>query len=243
MVQRTPLAGRVAIVSGAARGIGEAIARRLAREGAEIVVADIDEKEAVAVTDAIVSEGNKAVAICVDIADTASITRFAAQIETRFSRCDILVNNAAILDATPLAKLDMDRFRHVQNINLDGMLAVTLALLPLIRRSSSARILNLASILGVRGARDSLAYSVAKGGVVNLTRALACDLGPEGIIVNAIAPGFINTRMALLPDGSGHEHETEWFKDIYIKYGRIPLGRAGKPEDIADASVFFCSED
>jgi NAD(P)-dependent dehydrogenase (short-subunit alcohol dehydrogenase family) len=97
--------------------------------------------------------------------------------------------------------------------------------------------------MGVRGSRDSLAYSTAKGGVVNMTRCLACDLAPDRITVNAICPGFINTRMAMLPDGSGHEHETDWFKDIYIKYRRIPLARAGLAEDIAGPAFFLCSDD
>jgi NAD(P)-dependent dehydrogenase (short-subunit alcohol dehydrogenase family) len=97
--------------------------------------------------------------------------------------------------------------------------------------------------MGLRGARDSIPYSTAKGAIVNFTRALACDVAPDGIIVNALAPGFIDTRMALLPDGSGHEHDTDWFKDIYLKYGRIPLGRAGKPEDIAGPAFFLVSDD
>jgi NAD(P)-dependent dehydrogenase (short-subunit alcohol dehydrogenase family) len=78
---------------------------------------------------------------------------------------------------------------------------------------------------------------------VNFTRALACDLGSHGILVNAVAPGFIDTRMALLPDGSGHEHETDWFRDIYLKYGRILLGRAGTPDDVAGPALFLCSDD
>jgi NAD(P)-dependent dehydrogenase (short-subunit alcohol dehydrogenase family) len=178
----------------------------------------------------------------VDIADTARVGSFAKRLGQLFGRCDILVNNAAILDATPLASLDIARFRAVQAVNLEGALAVTLALLPQLRRSSAARILNIASIMGARGFRDSLAYSTAKGGIINMTRALGCDLGGEGIVVNAIAPAFIDTRMALLPDGSGHEHQTDWFQDIYIRHRRIPLGRPGEPGDVAVAALFFCGD-
>jgi NAD(P)-dependent dehydrogenase (short-subunit alcohol dehydrogenase family) len=97
--------------------------------------------------------------------------------------------------------------------------------------------------MGQRGQPDSVPYSTAKGAIANFTRAVAADLGRHGITVNAIAPGFIDTRMAHLPDGSGHEHDTDWFQDIYLKYGRILLGRAGTPEDIAGPVSFLCSDD
>ena len=167
----------------------------------------------------------------------------AAAIDTRWGRLDIVVNNAAILDATPLSRLTRARFQEVQGVNQDGALWVTLAALPLLRRSSCARIVNIASILGVRGSTDSVAYATAKGGLVNMTRTLAVDLAPEGVLVNCVCPGFVDTRMALLPDGSGHEHQTDWFKDVYIKYGRIPLRRPAQPKDIACAAMFFCGDD
>ena len=97
--------------------------------------------------------------------------------------------------------------------------------------------------MGLRGSKDSIPYSTAKGGVINLTRCLAADLAKFNINVNAICPGFINTRMALLPDGSGHEYETEMFKDVYIKHERIPLIRTGKSEDISGPAFFLCSKD
>jgi NAD(P)-dependent dehydrogenase (short-subunit alcohol dehydrogenase family) len=235
------LKDRVAVVTGGARGIGRGIAERLAAEGARVVVADIDEAEAAKVAAAL---GSEAAAARVDIADAASVAALAETVSARHGRCEILVNNAAILDAVGFADMRFETYRRVIDINQDGAIRVTLALLPLLRRGGEGRrVLNIASIQGVRGARDALAYSTAKGAIVNFTRALACDLADEAIVVNAIAPGFIDTRMAILPDGSGHEHDTDWFKDIYLKYGRIPLRRAGTPEDIAGPAFFLCSDD
>jgi NAD(P)-dependent dehydrogenase (short-subunit alcohol dehydrogenase family) len=234
------LRDRIALVTGGARGIGAAIARRFADEGASVVIADIDEAEA----NAFAASFEGGTVRAVDIVDAESVAKLASFIADRFGKLDILVNNAAILDATPYDSLTMERYRKVLDVNLNGALQVVFACVPLMRKTGrGGRILNIASIMGVRGSRDSLAYSTAKGGVVNMTRCLACDLAPDGITVNAICPGFIDTRMALLPDGSGHEHETDWFQDIYVKYRRIPLARAGLPEDVAGPAYFLCSDD
>lgn len=233
------LEGRVALVTGAARGIGQAIAARLAAEGAAVVVADRDLPEAQA---AVAAMGPKASAQPVDIADEASVRALAAAIGRDHGRLDILVNNAAILDMTGIDELTLAHFQHVLAINLTGAVLVTMAVLPLMA-GGQGRIVNIGSIMGERGQRDAIAYSTAKGGIANFTRALAADVGARGITVNAIAPGFIDTRMALLPDGSGHEHDTAWFKDIYLKHGRILLGRAGSPADIAGPVFFLCSDD
>jgi NAD(P)-dependent dehydrogenase (short-subunit alcohol dehydrogenase family) len=237
------LAGRTALVTGAARGIGEAIARELALRGARVALADLDCAPVSAVAAAIAAEGAECFAEEADIAGAGSVAALAAAVEARWGCLDILVNNAAILDATPLSRLTRARFEEVQAINQNGALWVTQAVLPLLRRSAHARIVNIASILGVRGTVDSVAYATAKGGLVNMTRTLSVDLASDGVLVNCICPGFVDTRMALLPDGSGHEHQTDWFRDIYIKYGRIPLRRPANPRDVACAAMFFCGDD
>ena len=237
-----PLAGRNAIVTGAARGIGLAIAERLAREGAVVVLADIDRTVAAAEALRIGGLGHVAIPTEVDVADQASVARLADLVRERLGQLHILVNNAAILDMTGIEALTLERFERVLRVNLTGAVVCTMALLPFMT-AGWGRIVNIGSIMGERGQPDAIPYSTAKGGVANFTRALAADVGKRGINVNAIAPGFIDTRMALLPDGGGHEHETDWFKDIYLKYGRILLGRAGRPDDVAGPAFFLCSED
>ena len=234
--------GQVALVTGAARGIGLAIAARLLDEGATVVLADIDEEE-------VERAAKRLPAGCaargfpaeLDITDEGACRRLFDEIGDRHSRLDVLVNNAAILDASPIGDLTVERFREVTRVNLDGALVCTLAALPLMERTGG-RILMTASIMGLVGSPDSLPYSSAKGGIVNMVRALACDLAPKGITVNAIAPGFIDTRMARAPDGS-HEHETDYFRTVYLGYRKIPLGRAGDPDDLAGPAAFLVSPD
>ena len=233
---------QVALVTGAARGIGLAIAVRLLEEGATVLLADIDREELErAVLQLPPESAPRGTPVELDITDEAACRRVIAEIDERHSRLDVLVNNAAILDSCPIGDLSIERFRAVTRVNLDGALVCTLAAIPLMERNGG-RILMTASIMGLVGSPDSLPYSSAKGGIVNMVRALACDLAPKGITVNAIAPGFIDTRMALAPDGS-HEHETEYFETVYLGYRKIPLGRAGEAEDLAGPAAFLVSPD
>ena len=241
--QSQRLKGRIAVVTGGAQGIGFGIASRLAEEGAILVIADRKEQGARDAAARIKAAGGSATAMTVDIGDDARVAALAAEIEALHGRCEILVNNAAIVDTTGIEKMTMAHYHDVIRINQDGAIRVTLALLPLLKKGGEGRrILNIASIMGMRGSPDAIPYSTAKGAIVNFTRALACDVAKDGIMVNALAPGFVDTPMSILPDGS-HEYDSDWFRDIYVKYGRIPLRRYGNPGDMAGPAYFLCSDD
>ena len=237
------LEGRVAIVTGGARGIGYGITERLLAEGAKVAVADVNAKgaaEAVRTLSAGATEN--AFAHTTDIASRDSVEAAVAAVVARWGGLDILVNNAALSDGTPFEDLDIAQYSAMLRVNLDGALLCILAAVPFLERSTCPRILNIASIQGLRAWPDTMGYATAKGGLVNMTRAAAVDLAPRGILVNAIAPGFINTPACVMPDGI-HEHDTNWFKDVYLKYGKIPAGRPGQPADIAGPALFLCSDD
>ncbi len=226
--------GRTALVTGAARGIGLAVGTRLAELGATAYMADVDAAE----QEKAVAGGGNMIPAEVDITDGKSCERLVERIRDERGGLDMLVNNAAILDICPYGELTVERFRKVTEVNLDGALICSLAAVPAMPEGGS--VLMVASIMGLFAQPDSLPYSTAKGGIVNMVRALACDLAPKGITVNGIAPGFIDTRMARLADGS-HEHDSEMFREVYLKHGKIPLKRAGRPEDVAGAACFLLS--
>ncbi len=236
-----PLFGKVALVTGGAQGIGSFIVKRFLEEGASVIIADIDQDE---FKRNFKKDTDNLLFIKADLTHSDGIDKIYKQVYSKFKKLNILVNNAAILDATPLKKLTMSHFNHVINNNMNTVLSVTLKFIDILKsKKEKNKILNISSIMGLRGSKDSIPYSTAKGGVINLTRCLAVDLAKYNINVNAICPGFINTRMALLPDGSGHEYETDMFKDVYLKHERIPLIRTGKSEDISGPAFFLCSKD
>jgi NAD(P)-dependent dehydrogenase (short-subunit alcohol dehydrogenase family) len=237
------LAARVAVVTGGAQGIGQAIAARLAKEGATVIIADINGDGAAAAAASLAAQGLAAEAETVDIGDDGSVAAFARRVADRHGHCEILVNNAAIADGTGIKGMSMARYAEVVNINQHGAVRMSVAMVDLILKAGKGRrIVNVASIMGVSAWPDAVPYCTAKGAIVNFTRAMACDLAGDGVTVNALCPGFVNTPMSILPDGS-HEYDSDWFRDTYVKYAKIPLRRWAEPEDIAGPAFFLCSDD
>jgi NAD(P)-dependent dehydrogenase (short-subunit alcohol dehydrogenase family) len=242
MTMGTRLEERVALVTGAARGIGLAAARTLAGEGARVMLCDVDEDVLQEATGDLRKDGLQVQSIAADVSDEASIERAVTATAAAWGRLDILVSNAAISDESRIETLSAERWHRVMNVNLDSVLYGAKAAMSHLKKSPCASIINVASIQGLRGQPNSMAYATAKGAVVNLTRCMAVDFGPLGIRVNAVAPGYIDTRMALM-HGNVHEHQTDWFQDVFIKHGRLPLRRPGRVDDVAGPIIFLASDD
>ena len=222
---------RRALVTGGANGIGAAIAELLVDRGVEVIVADRD--TSVMATAARIG----ATGLLLDVAHAESVADLQGIVAL-----DVLVNSAAI---APSATLDvahlLDTMRSTVEVNVVGVAAVVAAVLPQLRLSDSARILNIGSIQGFAAQADAVAYATSKGALHSLTRSLAVDLARHGILVNALAPGFVDTAMARLADGTS-EYETDWFRSVYIEHGRIPLRRPAEAREIAEAAEYFVSE-
>jgi 3-oxoacyl-[acyl-carrier protein] reductase len=223
------LEGKRILVTGAARGIGLAVARAALAQGAQVVVADVD---AAALGHLDLPH------VVMDVSDVASVGAGVAQAVKILGGLDGLVNNAAMLDESHSADVTEARFERVLSVNLTSILRVSQAALP---HLDGGAIVNTLSTQAMFGQASSVAYATAKGGGLNLTRAMAVDFAPRGIRVNAVAPGFIDTRMAIMADGT-HEHTTDWFEGIYVGRRKIPLARAGSPEDCAGAFLFLLSD-
>lgn len=235
------LDGRHALVTGAARGIGLAVARKMLECSASVTIADIDGDALNDCKEELPEHGDRLLICQADVSDPLSVEHCAKFVADTFGGLDILVNNAAILDTSTAAEITEKDWQRVLDVNLTGALRMTQACLPWLRQARHGSIVNTTSTQALMGQPASVAYATAKAGLMNLTRAMAVDLGEDGIRVNAVAPGFINTRMAIMPDG-GHEHEQAMFKQFYLDQGRIPLRRAGTPDDCAGAFVFLASD-
>lgn len=227
------LEGRLALVTGAGQGNGAAIARGLARHGAVVVVTDVDAEAAGRSAGEIRSEGGRARTAAFDVADAAASRRLAAELAAEGETVSILVNNAGICPRHPIDSPDLERsWNAALDVNLTGALNVTVAFLPALRETRGT-VVNIASIASFVSTATSVSYPVSKAGLRALTQSLAHELAPEGIRVNAIAPGTFATAMTeatrLDP-----ERSTRFL-------ARIPMGRYGDPEELVGPVVFLAS--
>ncbi len=230
------LAGKVAVVTGASKGIGAAIARHLAAEGASVVVNYSSSKVgADKVVADITSAGGKAVAVQADMARKDDIDRLFVETRKTFGRLDILVNNAGIYEFAPIESVTEELFQKQFSLNVLGLLLASQAAVKLFD-SAGGSIINISSVVSTLGFPNASVYSGTKGAVDSITRALAKELGPRGIRVNAINPGMVETEGT----HSAGIAESEMRKQVEAM---TPLGRIGKPQDIAGAAVFLASAD
>jgi 3-oxoacyl-[acyl-carrier protein] reductase len=231
---RASLAGRVAIVTGGARGIGQAIALECAAEGASVVIADIDGERAADVAAQIEALGGRALAVRTDVSAADSVAAMAGAALGRFGRIDVLVNNAAIVDVArqPSDLISEQEWDRVMQVNVKGPWLCVRAVLPAMREQRGGKIINLSSDLILSGVPGLLHYVASKGALTAMTRSLARELGPDGICVNAVAPGLTTTDAAMAHGQEAAERS--------IRTRAIP--RAQTPDDITGTVVFLASD-
>lgn len=223
------------LITGAASGIGASTARRFASEGARIVLADIDGEGAGALAREIDPDGRRTAALAVDVRDMGQVTAAVEETVSRFGRIDVMFNNAGIGAYGESPDLDPEVWHNVMAIDLHSVFYGTRAAVPPMRRQGSGSIVNTASISGLFGDFGLAAYNAAKGAVVNYTRTAAIDHAKDGIRVNAVCPGPIDTALISF---------AKQFPVVIEEWNRnIPMGRVGRAEEIAGAVAFLCSDD
>ncbi len=227
------LEAKVAVITGAGRGIGRTIALALAKAGANVVAADLDLVQAEATAVAVQALGREAFAVKVDVSNGEQAEQMIEAAVSRFGRVDILVNNAGITRDNLLLRMKEIDWDLVMNVNLKGTYNCTKAVARLMLKQRSGKIVNLASVVGIMGNAGQSNYAASKAGVIGFTKSIARELAPRGVTVNAVAPGFIATDMTdVLPPE---------VKENFLR--QIPLGRAGTAEDVAKVVLFLASPD
>ena len=217
---------RTALVTGAAMGIGRAVAVRLAAEGARVAAIDRKPVHKLAGIELVLRY---------DLAELTGLTDLVAQVVAGLGDIDVLINAAGAFEATTAHGLSYDAYRRVMAVNLDAPVLLASALAPAMVRRGYGRIVNVSSVEGTFAAAGGLAYDTSKGGLDQATRAFAVELGAHGVLVNAVAPGFVDTRLA-------PEIHTEAFHETYIRRGHLPLRRAASPEEIAAPIAWLASD-
>ncbi|MGE8205172.1 3-oxoacyl-ACP reductase FabG [Heyndrickxia sp. NPDC080065] len=227
------LSNKVAIITGAANGIGFAAAKRFAKEGAKVVIADFNESEGKLKEVELREEGYEALFVQVDVSNKDSVDRMVEQVLSTYGTIDILINNAGITRDAMLTKMKQNDFQRVLDVNLTGVFNCTQAVVPFMIEKGTGKIISTSSVSGVYGNIGQTNYAAAKAAIVGMTKTWAKELGRKGINVNAVAPGFTETNMvASVPE-----------KVVDSMKAMIPLQRLGKPEDIANAYLFLASDE
>lgn len=229
VLDKFKLHGKVALITGAARNLGKVIANSLAEAGADVVLASRSLSEMEKLEEDIRKRGARALSIFLDVTDPQHVEKAVHQIITEFGRIDILVNNAATRSTKSILELSLDEWKDVIDTNLTGAFLCCKAVGPHMIRQGEGRIINISSRAGVQGIPNRVAYCSSKGGLNQLTKALAIEWAPYKILVNAIAPGLMNTSTAVQAIRAGRTSE-------------VPLGRAGDPEEIAPLVLFLASD-
>ncbi len=227
------LKGKVALVTGSAQGIGKSIAMALAKEGADVVISDINQELAQATSAEIAALGVKTTAIKLNVADLADAEAAVKNVVETFGKIDILVNNAGITRDALLIRMKKEDWDLVISINLTGVFNLCKAAVPIMMKARTGKIINIASIVGEMGNAGQMNYSASKAGVIGMTKTLAREVASRGIQVNAIAPGFIDTDMT--------KKLSEEVKKAMLS--QVPMGKLGLPEDVAASAVFLASAD
>lgn len=227
------LTGKIAVVTGAARGIGRAIALALAEEGAEVVINyHHSEERSMAVKEEIEARGGKAAVMQCDVSDYESCEKFVSAVAEMYGHIDIWVNNAGITKDQLLMRMSEEAFDEVIETNLKGTFQCMRFVSRIMVKQRCGRIINLSSVVGIAGNAGQVNYAASKAGVIGMTKSAAKELAGRGITVNAVAPGFIETEMTSVLSEKVQEQAKN----------QIPLGHFGTPEDVANAVVFLASE-
>ena len=227
------LKDKVAIITGSARGIGQATALKFAAEGARVVVCDLDRKAVDEVVAEILAAGGQAIGFTVNVTDKASILTMVEGVMDKYGRIDVLVNNAGIVDDAMFRKMSDEQFERVIDINLKGTYNCARAVVDIMIAQNAGVILNASSVVGLYGNFGQTNYAASKFGVIGMAKTWARELGRKGIRANAVCPGFVETTiLKSIPD-----------KVMQAMIDRVPLGRLAKPEEIANTYAFLASDE